>query len=113
MPPALRGWRRRPPSLGASVAVEEFALDRIDPVAACLEVDGTRFDGVPVFDAPATGADGIAGTLGTVGSDAAIAVAELSPHAVYSGEYRALRNSSRACRPGDRLPGRATGPWPC
>jgi hypothetical protein len=81
-------------SVGAAAATEEFALDRIDPVAAYLEVDGTRFDGVPVFDAPATGADGITGRLGDAGSDAAIAVASLSPHAVYSGEYRALRNSS-------------------
>jgi len=80
-------------SLGAAAAVEEFALDRIDPITAYLEVDGIRFDGVPVFDAPATGADGVTGTLGTVGSAATIAVAELSPHAVYSGEYRALRSN--------------------
>ncbi|HEY3847467.1 MAG TPA: hypothetical protein VGL95_10170 [Acetobacteraceae bacterium] len=81
-------------SLGAAVTIEEFALDRIDPVAAYLEVDGTRFDGVPMFDAPATGAGGISGVLGTVGSDATIAVAELSPQAVYSGEYRALRSGT-------------------
>jgi hypothetical protein len=81
-------------SFGAAVAIEEFALDRIDPVAAYLEVDGTRFDGVPVFDAPATDADGITGLLGPVGGEAAIAVAELSPQAVYSGAYRALRHDA-------------------
>jgi hypothetical protein len=81
-------------SLGAAVAIEEFALDRIDPIAAYLEVGGTRFDGVPMFDAPATGADGVFGTLGTVGSDAKIAVAELSPQAVYSGEYQGLRDKA-------------------
>lgn len=81
-------------SLGAAAAVEEFALDRIDPIAAYLEVDGIRFDGEPMFDAPATDADGITGALGTVGSDATIAVAELSPHAVYSGEYQALRDGT-------------------
>jgi hypothetical protein len=80
--------------LGAAVTIEEFALDRIDPVAAYLEVDGTRFDGVPMFDAPATGAGGISGALGTVGSSATIAVAELSPQAVYSGDYRALRSGA-------------------
>ncbi len=85
---------REAASLGAGVAIEEFALDRIDPIAAYLEVDGVRFDGVPVFDAPATGADGIAGTLGAVGSDATIAVAEQSPQAAYSGAYRALRNDA-------------------
>lgn len=81
-------------SLGAAVAVEEFALDRIDPIAAYLEVGGTRFDGVPMFDAPATGADGVTGALGTVDSDATIAVAELSPQAVYTGEYRALGDAA-------------------
>lgn len=85
---------REAASLGAQVTIEEFALDRIDPVAAYLEVDGVRFDGVPVFDAPATGAGGIAGTLGAIGNDATIAVAAQSPHAVYSGEYRALRNNA-------------------
>jgi hypothetical protein len=79
-------------SLGAAVAVEQFTLDRVDPIAAFLEVDGIRFEGVPVFDAPATGAAGISGTLGAAGSPATIAVAELSPHAVYSGEYRTLRS---------------------
>jgi hypothetical protein len=79
-------------TLGAVVEVEEFTLDRVDPIAAYLEVDGARFDGVPVFDAPATGMDGIAGRLGSNGDDATIVVAELSPLSVYSGEYRALRS---------------------
>lgn len=81
-------------SLGAAVTVEEFALDRVDPIAAYLEIDGVRFDGVPVFDAPATNSAGITGRLGPAGSAAPIAVAELSPLAVYSGEYRALRNAT-------------------
>ncbi|HVC61491.1 MAG TPA: hypothetical protein VND19_14155 [Acetobacteraceae bacterium] len=85
---------REAAALGAAVMVEEFALDRIDPGAAYLDVDGVRFDGVPVFDAPATGPDGIAGTLGTVGSDATIGVAELAPLAVYSGAYRAIRSGT-------------------
>jgi hypothetical protein len=83
---------REAAALGAAVAIEEFALDRIDPIAAWLEFDGTRFEGVPVFDAPATRADGITGTIGLVGSDTTIAVAELSPQAVYSGAFRALRS---------------------
>jgi hypothetical protein len=81
-------------SLGAAAAVEEFALDRIDPIDAYLDVDGSRFDGVPVFDAPSTAADGITGVLGPVGGDATIGVAELSPQAVYSGEHRTLRNNA-------------------
>ena len=75
-------------ALGAQVSSETFSLDRIDPVAAYIEVDGHRIEGVPVFDAPATTPEGIAGLLGTE-----IAVAELTPQAVYSGEFRALRCS--------------------
>jgi hypothetical protein len=85
---------REAASLGAEVTSEAFALDRIDPVETWLEVDGRRIDGVPVFDAPPTGPDGVAGTLGPAGSDAAIGVAALSPHAVYSGEYQALRRNA-------------------
>jgi hypothetical protein len=79
--------------LGATVASETFALDRIDPADVCLEVEDRRIDAVPVFDAPPTGPDGISGTLGLAGSDAAIGVAELWPQSVYSGEYQALRRS--------------------
>jgi hypothetical protein len=77
-------------SLGATVGSERFALDRIDPIAAWLELDGRRVDAVPVFDAPPTDAGGVAGALGTD-----IGVAELSPQSVYSGEYRALRRAAR------------------
>src|SRR5579863_9939156 len=76
-------------SLGATVTSESFALDRIDPLNCCVEVDGTRIEAVPAFDAPSTGPDGITGLLA-----ADIAVAELSPHAVYSGEYQALRREA-------------------
>ncbi len=86
------GWlMREAAKLGAAPAIEEFALDRLDPVAAYLEIDGERIPGVPVFDAPASGAAGIAGRLGPVGSGAAIAVAELSPRIVYTPEYQRLR----------------------
>ena len=51
-------------ALGAQVSSETFSLDRIDPVAAYVEVDGHRIEGVPVFDAPATGPEGAAGVLG-------------------------------------------------
>jgi hypothetical protein len=76
--------------LGALTAQETFALDRLDPGDVYLEVDGARIPGVPVFDAPAT--SGITGVLGTE-----IVVAALWPGAVYTGEYRRIReNTSRA-----------------
>ena len=79
----------------AAPACEEFALDRLDPIAAYLEVDGVRIAGVPVFDAPATGADGVSGALGPVGGEAPIAVAELSPRIVYTPDYQRLRRDAR------------------
>jgi len=76
-------------TLGATPEFEEFALDRLDPGACHLETDGVRIEAVPAFDAPATGPDGITGGLG-----GDIAVAELSPRTVYSGEYQALRRDA-------------------
>lgn len=81
-------------ALGATVAREAFDLDRIDPSKVWLELPGGSIPAVPVFDAPPTDADGICGTLGPAGSDAVIGVAELSPQAVYSGEYQALRHNT-------------------
>ena len=77
--------------LGATPTTEEFALDRLDPLAVRLEIAGQTIPGVPVFDAPATDLDGVAGRLGPIGSDAPIAVAELSPRVVYTSDYRRLR----------------------
>jgi hypothetical protein len=78
-------------ALGATVSIEEFALDRLDPVTAFLEFGGERLTAVPVFDAPATDAAGVTGHLGQAGGGAEIAVAALSPRAVYSGEFEELR----------------------
>src|SRR5215213_5480888 len=80
-------------SLGADVGIEEFAVERLDPIAAFLEVGDERIPAIPAFDAPATDSEGISSRLGPVGSDAEIAVAELPPQSVYSGEYERLRRS--------------------
>jgi hypothetical protein len=78
-------------ALGAAVAVEEFALDRLDPIAAFLEIGGERIVAVPVFDAPATDGAGIIGRLGSAGVECDIAGVELSAHAVYTGEFERVR----------------------
>ena len=45
--------------LGAATTIETFSLDRLDPMDTYLEFDGARVPGVPVFDAPPTGGDGL------------------------------------------------------
>ena len=81
--------------LGVTPTAEEFALHRLDPIAAYLEIGPSRIAAVPVFDAPATGAGGVSGRLGLAGSTAAIGVVELSPHAVYGPQYEELRGEAR------------------
>jgi hypothetical protein len=80
--------------LGAETATEVFALDRLDPIACYLELDGERIWAVLAFDAAATGADGVTGTLSLRKQDEAILVAELSPRSVYTGEYDRLRRGT-------------------
>ena len=77
-------------ALGFRVTIEVFALSRLDPIEAYLELDGARLSGVPMFDAPSTGAEGITGQLGAEG---VISVSELSPWAVYAEGYRTLRRA--------------------
>jgi len=92
---------REAASLGAAPAAEDFALDRLDPVAAYFECNGERIPGVPVFDSPGTGAEGIAGIVEPIGgADAGqptIAVAELSPFNVYSPDYEEGRRDAASC----------------
>jgi hypothetical protein len=80
--------------LGVEVGSEVFELDRLDPVACYLELDGERISGAPAFDAPATGASGATGTLSLNGHDEAILVAKLTPRSVYTGEYERLRRDT-------------------
>jgi hypothetical protein len=81
-------------ALGVGVTSEVFKLDRLEPVACYLELDGERIPGVPAFDAPVTGADGVTGTLSLSEHDEAILVARLSPRSVYIGEYERLRRNA-------------------
>jgi hypothetical protein len=80
--------------LGVEVVNEAFELDRLEPVACYLELDGERIPAVPAFDAPGTGAEGVTGTLSPSGHDQAILVAKLTPRSVYTGEYERLRRDT-------------------
>jgi hypothetical protein len=64
---------------GAEVSLEPFQLNRIDPQSCYLRIGGRRIDSVPVFDAGFSGADGVHGRLGSLGSDAEIGLAESEP----------------------------------
>src|SRR4029077_4865533 len=77
--------------LGVEVAAEVFALNRLDPVACYLELDGGRISAGAAFDALATNADGVTGALSLSDHDEAILVAQLAPQSVYTGEYERLR----------------------
>jgi hypothetical protein len=79
-------------ALGATVIEERFALDRIDPIEGSVTFDGATIEGVALFDAPAGTAEGKAGPIGHV--EATIGVGEVDPRAVYSGQFRAMREAS-------------------
>jgi len=65
--------------LGIEPSLEPFTLSRVDPQLAFARIATRRIDGVPMFDANFTSADGISGRLGPLGSDAEIGLAETSP----------------------------------
>jgi len=64
---------------GAEPSLEPFTLSRIDPLSCYVRIADRRIDGVPLFDASFTGAHGVRGTLGPIGSDAEIGLAETEP----------------------------------
>ena len=78
---------------GAEVSLDSFQLSRIDPGECYLEVGGQRISGLPMFDGAFTGAEGIQGNLGRVGSPAEIGVGEVS---LAGGEDEALTASRRS-----------------
>ncbi len=82
---------------GLAPSREPFSIDRVDPVAAFIEIAGRRIDGIPLFDAAFTAADGIQGTLGTADSRSDIRVMELAPNAAGGGAVGEARRSN-ACK---------------
>lgn len=69
-------------AMGAAVSLEPFPLERIDPIDCHVEGDGFRIEGAPLFDAPPTGPDGIAGR---------IQVEAFAPTDVYAERFRSVR----------------------
>jgi hypothetical protein len=65
---------------GASPRLEAFDLQRVDPVAQFVEIDGRRLDGLVLFDAPFTTAAGVSGALGGADSDRPIVFCRIPPN---------------------------------
>ncbi len=77
--------------LGLEPELVPVHLDRVEPRACWMEVDGERIDGVPLFDCSYTGRDGIVGDLREAGHGGVIGLAASPPN----GEPTALLEARR------------------
>ena len=86
--------------MGAEPSLEPFIFSRVDPQLCYLRVDGRRIDGVPVFDASFTNAEGVHGRLGPLGSDVELGLAESEPSKLAEPgiEYRSQVSEARNSR---------------
>jgi hypothetical protein len=82
-------------AIGLEPALEEFSLDRVDPIAASLVVNDRRIEGLPFFDGNFTSLEGISGTLGTLNSGSAIGLTEIPPNASEAGALGEARRQDR------------------
>lgn len=79
---------------GVKAALESFALNRVDPLHCRVECGGRRLEGLPIFDASFTTAQGVRGRLGAFGSKAEIGLLELPPNADSDPEYEKKRRGA-------------------
>ena len=82
-------------STGLSPAQESFSLSRVDPIRCELIAGERRVDGVPLFDATFTDAQGLHGRLGHLAADAEIALVDTAVNAAASGALGDARRASR------------------
>jgi hypothetical protein len=81
--------------IGIEPTLEEFSLNRVDPVSASLVVKGRKIEGLPLFDGTFTTAAGVGGPLGSLDSAAAIGLAEIPPNAAGAGALGDARRQHR------------------
>jgi hypothetical protein len=81
--------------IGLEPVREEFPLSRVDPIGASLVVNGRRIEGLPLFDGAFTSPAGIAGSLGSLDSDASIGLAEIPPNGAEAGALGDARRQNR------------------
>ena len=80
---------------GAEVSRMPVDLPRTVVEEACVELDGARIDGLPMFDSPPTAR--IDGTIGACGEDCDIGYLELAPNAasIKGMSFESLRRESK------------------
>ena len=81
--------------IGLEPTREEFSLSRVDLVSASLVVNDRKIEGLPLFDGGFTSSAGIAGKLGSLGSDAPIGLTEIPPNAAEAGALGDARRQNR------------------
>ncbi len=81
--------------LGVEASLERLPFERIEVVDCALQIGERRIDGVPLFNAPATGPEGL---TGTVGSDPAggtdLGFLAVAPNGAGGAELLAYREST-------------------
>ncbi len=80
---------------GLSPSLEPFALSRVDPITTMLRVGDRTIDGVPLFDAAFTDAQGIRGRLGTPDANPEIVLTQTAVNAAGAGPLGELRRAGR------------------
>ena len=81
--------------IGLKPSRETFALSRVDPGACRVTVGGKSIEGLPLFDAAFTAADGVRGRLGPIGSDADIGLVAAPPNTAAAGALGEARRQNR------------------
>jgi hypothetical protein len=81
--------------IGVEPTREEFSLSRVDLVDTFIVAKNRKIDGLPLFDGTFTNAAGIAGTLGSLDSDAAIGLTEAAPNTADAGALGDARRHNR------------------
>ena len=93
---ASANWlREEARQAGLNASLEPFSLQRVDIVSAALIAGGRRIEGIPLFDGAFTDTHGVRGRLGSLGTDAAIGLAETTPNAAGAGALGDARRAKR------------------
>ena len=77
---------------GAAVSLQPFPLSRVDPVAALVQIEDRRIEGLPMFDGAFTAAGGLRGAIGPIDGDQPFAWTRVAPNG--EAALRRLRERS-------------------